>query len=609
MPPGFPTGSSGLSQLGQTVSELANDLRERADRLGRTDLSQRINAEAARWPDANCAVAIVGGRGAGTSRLVAALTGRSDLGSDRPTAVPTIVRQSLTERSVVCDIDGQLREYRQVDAAFEPARTEFVELYVDAPRLIDGLTLVDTPEVGSPTDPRGNRAYLATRRADHLLVVVDLGAPLSRPDVAFVERCADRFAAITVVGTRIDRIRGWQHVLDDSVAAIIDRLPDLDVSAFGVAPNLAEAAFDPELGDDESMELLTDSGIGGLQAHLDAIVTRRRHLRLANFSSLLESVAAELATEGRSVVEASHGEIADDVNDLASLRSQLTRVRDDRTTWLAILSDAIVAARDETGTDVIRTLNGLHATYTARIDEWKGDGDELLGQFDDDLRTEAAACATRIADRIEHVVQIVSTSAAAVELGLHVDADLIAEQLASIEGPEPAATTGRESGNLKLRATGGLVGMASSSTMMLTALGGSGGAAALMRVGALGAAALFSGVSAAVAVAGGRRQRDRQQLRAIVKSRVDAIRSEHQGVLRRYFVGVQRQIEATLKDLVRDRIAVLEREISELQTTARADAVDRKRRATTLEAELRQVADLQRRSRELASRLAGGTLS
>lgn len=584
------------------MSELATELRQRADRLGRTDLSQRINTEAARWPEGTCTIAVIGGRGVGKSRLIAGLTGRPELAPHRPTPVPVIIRSGAGDRTAVCDVDGHLHQHDRLHLAVEPHRTEYLDVVVDAPRLVDGVVLVDTPGFGAATDARANRTFLATRRADHLMVVVDLGTPLSRPELELIVRCADRFAAIAVVGTRIDRIRGWRQVLDDSVTAISQELPHLDVVSFGVSVSLAEAAFDPGIDDDEATELLVDSGISRLQAHLDTIATRRRHLRLANFASLLDSIAIELTNEGRLVVEATTAGTADDVDQLASLRHELARVRDDRSTWLAVLSDAVNAARDETAADVTKSLATLQASYRTRIDDWKGDTDELLREFDVDLATEAAACAARIADRLEQVVQIVSHTSEATDLGLHVDAQLVAEQLVAIDPPD-VRSEAAASGGLRMRATGGLIGMATSTTMMLTALSGPGGAAALMRMGAFGAAALFSGVSAAVTVTGTRRQRDQQQLHAAVKSHLDAIRSEQHGVLRRYFLGVQRTIESTLKDIVRDRIAVLEREIAALQTTARADALERRRRASTLEEELSEVAELQRRSRDLAAQV------
>jgi hypothetical protein len=604
---------SEIARLGQAVSELANDLRARADRLGRTDLSSRISAEAARWSEASSTLVFVGTQGAGKSRLIGSLTGRPELFGGATTCAPTIVRQADHDACVVCRTDGRTHDQRVDDPIADPGRVEYLELGIDAPRLLPGLTLVDTPGLASAADPRGNRTYLTTRRADHLVVVIDLATPISRGELDFAVRCADRFAMITVVGTRIDRIRGWRSVLDDSAAALRAALPGVDITALGLSPALADAAFDPDLADAEADELLADSGLSALQAHLADLLDRRRHVRLANFSTLLEAIAGELVAEGRVVVQATVEGTHDDVDALADLRHQLTRVRDDRSTWLTMLADAVTAAREETATDLNRTLSALLAAHEPQIDAWKGDATALLDQFDDALRTEAAAIATRIADRIERVVELVAGAVEADNLGIRVDVDAISTTLAAtgaaaVAERETAAADGRRDGQssvpLRLRATGGLVGMATSTTMMLTALAGPGGAAALMRVGAFGAAALFSGVSTAVTVAGGRRQRDQQQIRAAVKARVDAIRADSQSSLRRYFTTVQRGIEAALKDVVRDRIAVLEREISELQTTARADATERRRRLGSLEDEVRHVAELQERSREMAGRLA-----
>jgi len=597
---------SEIARLSESVSSLANDLRRRADRLGRTDLSARITSEAERWADTTTSVAVIGSRGAGKTRLVAALTGRSDLPLAGPTQVPTIIRHGVHDLAQVCDIEGRVREHDPHGLQIDAQRTEYVELRINAPRMITGATLIDTPSPGTLADPRGNRTYLTTRRADHLVAVVDLAAPLSAPEVELIARCADRFASVTLVGTRIDRIRGWQRVLDDSVAAVTAMLPNCRVDSFGVSPVLADAAFDPTLEDAEAVELLTDSRLSAIQAHLTTVVERRRHTRLANFATLLNSIALELEREGRVVMQTTVDDTDDDIARLATLRQDLTRVRDDRSTWFAVLADAVATARDETARDLARGIAAVGKTYEDRVADWKGDAAQLLDDFDDDLQTEAAALAARIADRIEHVVDLMATSSAAEDLNIRIDSEQIERELASIDEPIDEVGRATESGQLRMRATGGLVGMATSTTMMMTALAGPGGSAALMRVGAFGAAALFSGVSTAITVAGGKRQRSRHQLQLAVKARLDGVRASSQGVLRRYFLTVQRSIETSLKDVVRERIAVLEREISELQTTARADAGERRRRATSLEEELRSVAELQRQSSELAARIEAG---
>lgn len=594
------------NRLGEAVSKLANELRTRADRLGRTDLSRRINAEAERWAETTSSVAIVGAPGAGKTRLVQALTGRNDLPLAGPTTVPTIVTQATSDSAQVCDVDGRLRDLALDALAVEPARTEYVELRVDAPRLVDGITLIDNVGHGAVHDPRGNRSYLVSRRADHLLVVQDLATPLSGPDGEFVVRCADRFASIALVGTRIDRIRGWRRVLDDSAAALRAALPHCEIVTFGVSPVLADAAFSPDTDDDEAVELLEESGLAGLQSHLVGLANGRRTLRLANFTALLDSIADELAREGRVVIQATVEDTQADVDRISELRGELTRVRDDRSSWFATLGDSIAGAREETSQDLTRTLNALITSYDARIASLTGNDSALLAEFDDDLRTEAAAFAARIAERIERVVALMTEVTDASDLGVRIDPEELAHRLAELGDVDGTTSARTGAGGVGLRATGGLVGMVTSSTMMLTALSGVGGAAALMRVGAFGAAALFSGVSTAISVTGTRREQGRQHARATIKAKTDAIRSTSQTTLRSYLLAVQRTIESHLKEVARERIAVLERELSELQTTARADAGERRRRAASLEQELHNVGALREQTRELASTIRDG---
>lgn len=594
-----------LTRLGESVSTMANDLRRRADRLGRTDISRRITAEAERWSEARSSVVFVGPRAAGKSSLVASLVGRSDLPLTTATAVPVLVRSSLTERALVVDTDGRTAERTVVGLTIDPTRTQYVELHVDAPRMIDGVTLVDTPGAGSVADPHGNQAYLASRRADQIIVVVDLTAPIARSDLELVQRCVDRFASVILVGTHIERIRGWQSVLQDSTDAILRVAPHLDIVSIGVSPVLADLAFGPDVDDAEALELLDDSGVSALQTEMAQLVDQRRRRRLSNFSTLLDSCATELARDGRVVILASVEQTDDDVSRLAELRQELARVRDDRSSWFAALGDAVTSAREETSLDLHRIVSTLNEQFESRIEAFTGNADGLIDEFEIDAATAASTLAARIADRVGGIIETMVAITEASDLGVRPDIDEIAHQLeaAAAESSEVQARRAKTDSSLKLRATGGLVGVATSSTMMMTAMAGSGGAAALMRVGAFGAATLFSGVSAAVAVAGGRRQRTRQQIRNTVRARTDAIRTNQQTVLKRYFLVVQRSIEASVKELVRDRIAVLERELSELQTTARADASERRRRAGTLEDELRNVAALQQQANALSSQL------
>ena len=594
-----------ITRLGESVSTMANDLRRRADRLGRTDISRRITAEAERWSEARSSVVFVGPRAAGKSSLVASLVGRSDLPLTTATAVPVLVRSSLTERALVVDTDGRTAERTVVGLTIDPTRTQYVELHVDAPRMIDGVTLVDTPGAGSVADPHGNQAYLASRRADQIIVVVDLTAPIARSDLELVQRCVDRFASVILVGTHIERIRGWQSVLQDSTDAILRVAPHLDIVSIGVSPVLADLAFGPDVDDAEALELLDDSGVSALQTEMAQLVDQRRRRRLSNFSTLLDSCATELARDGRVVILASVEQTDDDVSRLAELRQELARVRDDRSSWFAALGDAVTSAREETSLDLHRIVSTLNEQFESRIEAFTGNADGLIDEFEIDAATAASTLAARIADRVGGIIETMVAITEASDLGVRPDIDEIAHQLeaAAAESSEVQARRAKTDSSLKLRATGGLVGVATSSTMMMTAMAGSGGAAALMRVGAFGAATLFSGVSAAVAVAGGRRQRTRQQIRNTVRARTDAIRTNQQTVLKRYFLVVQRSIEASVKELVRERIAVLERELSELQTTARADASERRRRAGTLEDELRNVAALQQQANALSSQL------
>ena len=143
--------------------------------------------------------------------------------------------------------------------------------------------------------------------------------------------------------------------------------------------------------------------------------------------------------------------------------------------------------------------------------------------------------------------------------------------------------------SIRLKVTGSLVSAATSSSMLLTMMSGGGDTAALLRMGALGAATVFSGALAAITVRGDRRNRTRQQLRAELKPRLDALRSDGPARIRAYLLTAQRSLEAQIKRELRERTATVEARIAVLQTSGRAEAAERRRHALRADDELRQL--------------------
>ena len=583
--------------MSERASTLANTARRLAQRAGRPELAQRISDEAGRWGHSACTVAVVGQIGAGKTQLVNALAGTPGaLPVGRGgTAAVTILTSGATFAAEVrrrglasaraIGPNELVAEITRDGLAGAPA-ADAVEVALPAPRLIDGLVVLDTPGVNGLDELAARRAIAATRTVDAVVYVIDASSPFTKSELRLLSEVSVRVRSVVVVVTRIDRFRGWRRIITET-EPVVNTLPGLGrVRVIGVSSKLADAAFDPSLNDAEAVELLSESGLPELQQHLSDVVRRVRFLRLGNLTATIGLVLDELSLHHEVTVAAGSDDAgAEMIQQAEAARRLLVELRDEGASWLVALSDSITQLREESNADLLRRIGEQSVRFERQIVTWDGDLATFAASVDDDVALVAEEFGETLGIRLSTLVQALAARSDLADLRLAADpTDLL--RIASTESADGERTT---SEGVRLKVAGSLVSAATSSSMLLTMMGGMGDTLAMVRIGALGAAAVFSGAVAAVTVRADRRNRNRQELRAEFKARADALRSQGPVRVRTFLLSTQRSLEAQIKLLIRDRASVLEGQLATLQSAGRSDLAERRRQAARAGDELRQL--------------------
>ena len=85
------------------------------------------------------------------------------------------------------------------------------------------MTLVDSPGVGGLGRAHGRLALAALAGAEAGLLVVDGGAPISAPELGFLEQALERIDDLVIAMNRIDTQHGWRDVLSESAVLLSKR--------------------------------------------------------------------------------------------------------------------------------------------------------------------------------------------------------------------------------------------------------------------------------------------------------------------------------------------------------------------------------------------------
>ena len=208
-----------LQRLEQTSSE--RELLAKIERVvterGLVEFRGTIAGIADRLEDQNLEVAVFGRVSAGKSSLLNAILGEEILpvGVTPITAVPTRIRFGETARLTVWYAERPTQTFeinRLIEVASEKEnphnekRVTRIILELPSPRLRDGVTLVDTPGLGSLATTGASETLAYLPKCDLGVVLIDSGSTLTAEDLRTIETLQEAGIPVQVLLSKADQL-------------------------------------------------------------------------------------------------------------------------------------------------------------------------------------------------------------------------------------------------------------------------------------------------------------------------------------------------------------------------------------------------------------------
>ncbi|GGQ60414.1 dynamin family protein [Couchioplanes azureus] len=483
-------------------------------------------------------------------------------------------------------VDLELRELGEwATGRGGPRAPRRIEVTHPAP-LLQYVSLLDTPGVGG-LDPAHTAVALdAVDRATALLFVADASAPLSQPELDFLDAASERVDTVVFALTKVDAFPGWRRIADDNRVLLRARAPRFaDAPWFPVSARLAELALGVPAG--EQAALVDASHIAALQHALVELAGRGHQLQLANVlrAARAELVRLEQAAEAR--VRAAEADPAQTARVREERSALAARKRTEQRQWALLLSTETQRARVEV-VGLLRTrVAALQQEVAARIDTLRGDA---LAALPDRVDAELQAVAVRLSEDLRATFRQVGERVLAQVFDDEELSGMLDRLNATLRHTLAAGPPREGSGDNLLVAlsAGGIAFMAGRGAMFGASVLGVGGAVAgglLVPVAGLGL-----GLAAGGYVLYRRRvQSDRQQARAWLRDVLGEARAALQDEISHRFTDLQYALGVAVDDAVERRLRELDAHIAEIDAAAAEDAAGRSRRRARATAELQQV--------------------
>ncbi|HEX9259040.1 MAG TPA: dynamin family protein, partial [Acidimicrobiales bacterium] len=197
-------------------------------RLGRADLSERVDAAVARAARPATIVCVVGQFKEGKSSLVNGLLGVEvcPVDDDLATSAVTLIRYGDEPSAVVRRrVDGELQAVpvpieelgswvSEVGNPDNRKAVERVDIATPSALLREGLMLVDTPGMGGLGAGHAAATMSFLRFADALVMVSDTSSELTAPEADFLVQARERCPNVMFVQTKTDLYPSWSRIVD-----------------------------------------------------------------------------------------------------------------------------------------------------------------------------------------------------------------------------------------------------------------------------------------------------------------------------------------------------------------------------------------------------------
>ncbi|MFC4002678.1 dynamin family protein [Prauserella oleivorans] len=381
----------------------------------RPDLVERLRTRRADLAGPKVRVVVVGEPGQGKSQLVNGLVTAPvcAVGDDVTTTVPAVVEHAPEPTATIAtdpgdrlSIESSGRVPAPVEAVTARANRDAtaVRAEVGLPRklLESGLTLIDSPPIGSPASPYTHRTLGVLAQADAALLVSDATRELSASEVELLGRVLRLCPTVVVVLTKIDLVPGWRAVAERNRARL--RRDGLPATVIPVSASLRLAAArtaDTALNEESGFHTLVRYLHSDLMGHVDLL--RRR-----STAALVRMTVEELATPLRERM----AELRDGGTDELTARwraagRRLEELQRESARWQTVLSDEVadlIADLDYDLRDRTRRIVREADEYFDVADPAK-DWPEFADWLHDNLRAAAEANSSWLLDRFEWIAR------------------------------------------------------------------------------------------------------------------------------------------------------------------------------------------------------------
>jgi hypothetical protein len=536
---------------------------------GRPDLVDEVAGEVRRPQPARPVVLVAGETKRGKSSLVNVLMrrpGLSPAGVDLATTAYVVLGHGDAEQARVATMSAGQVALREIglDEIGEWATTAGnagnmrqvlgVEVSLPVP-LLRSVTLVDTPGRGGLDSAHGAIGVPVARQAGAVIFVLDAGAPVTTPELAFLREAAGRVDAVIVVVTKTDDYPGWEKIVADDRALLARYAPALrGLPVLPVSARVAEAALEQPPGP-LADELWQESGLATLERLLtERVAGRAGALRACNVLLTTRDGLAEVGALAAAGLAVARGDPALRER-LATERKRLAGFGREGSRWSGKLGAGVQKIKIDHAEALGRELSALQRRCFQAIEKSKrAQHDAIADQLVADIEELAASLSERAGLRLADLM--------AELLGdIDSEARLTAAVALASEGLQPGTVRLDKATSRELTRVDKLAGMVSFSSGksmggIVTALPLFAGAALPVIGIGLGAGAVFS-----VLMRGARRDLN---LQSALKSWCQAQLGEAQRLISSDFARRMVDVQEELREVLADHLDRRRRELDEI---------------------------------------------
>jgi len=611
---------------------LANRTHRLAEQCGDAALGRALVWDARRWRERSAVVVVAGETRRGKTTLVNALLRAPDLlpvedggtssqvvlrHADRPYV--RVTRRRADESVGVDEVDPAQLPELVTDTGDPELRHGLVAVEIGVagdPLLRTGMTLVDTPGIGSMSPGHRQLALSAASSADLLVMVLSADEPLLRSELDFLLDATERVASLVFVLNRVDLNPDWEEMRRehrDRIVRAAERREAERADAGMPKPALDNLVAAPMIPASARLELRAiargsadvagRAGMGPLRDLLGDLVTRRDEVRARNVVRLVETAARRLETAQAELVRVGEGDESAERPgldaDLAALRHDL----DASARWRRELRLGGQRLQTALGAEVARRIDTVDLHYRDHIAAASAaELAALAEQLPEDLeRAVGAVCAELTAwlvERAEHEFAEVARELGVVAVdSVALDDGVLAQVAARPRVGEQGALARTAETGLPLVTQSWALGHMAGTLLGVAALG--------WIVLPIGAA-----VVAPIAILRSRRRalaQSRQELERAIRDTLATVRRELATELAIRLVDVRGDLELRVEQALQERRGELEQRKRELEALAHQRSEQRARLTADAARRIEQARQIRQDAEELRTTWAATT--